>query len=154
MCLETRLNNFLMPANDENSPLKSIDNISLDYDLFNITYNAAANYENYKANYVAKSSFGCKIKSLIFITPKDHEEYHKIESKTKSQIIAEIKAIISDMPNQNISKVVMADVGKGESLKHGELVILYYEVRESLSEQQAAASVDMATEGEEEIVER
>ena len=58
------------------------------------------------------------------------------------------------MPNQNISKVVMADVGKGESLKHGELVILYYEVRESLLEQQAAASVDMATEGEEEIVER
>ena len=55
------------------------------------------------------------------------------------------------MPNQNISKVFTADVEKGERLKHGELVILYYEVRESLSEQQAAASVDMATEGEEEI---
>ena len=36
---ETRLNNFLMPANNENSPLKWIDNIPLDYDLFNIKYN-------------------------------------------------------------------------------------------------------------------
>ena len=143
-----------MLANDENSPLKSIDNIPLDYDLFNIKYNAAANYENYKANYVTKSSFGCKIKYLIFITPKNHEEYHKIESKTKSQIIAEIKAIISKMPNQNISKVFTADVGNSERLKHSELVILYYKVRESLSQQQAAASVDMAIEGEEEAVER
>ena len=50
------------------------------------------------------------------------------------------------MPNQNISKVFTADVGKGERLKHGELAILYYEVREILSEQQAASSVDMATE--------
>ena len=68
---ETRLNNFLMPANDENNPLKSIDDIPLDYDLLNIKYNAAANYKNYKANYVTKSSFGCEIKYPIFITPKD-----------------------------------------------------------------------------------
>ena len=58
------------------------------------------------------------------------------------------------MPNQNISKVFTADVGNSKRLKHSELVILYYEVRESLSEQQAAASVDMAIEGEEEVVER
>ena len=149
---ETRLNNFLMPANDENSPLKWIDNIPLDYDLFNIKYNAAANYKNYKSNYVTKSSFGCKIKYLIFVTPKDWEEYHKIEIQRKSQIIAEIKAIISEMPNQNISKIFPADVGKGERLKQGELVILYDEVRESLLEQQPAASVDRATQGEEEMV--
>ena len=149
---ETGLNNFLMPANDENSPLKWIDNIPLDYDLFNIKYNAAANYKNYRSNYVTKSSFGCKIKYPIFITPKDWEEYHKIEIQTKSQIIAEIKAIISEMPNQNISKIFTADVGKGERLKQGELVILYYEVRESLLEQQPTASVDRATQGEEEMV--
>ena len=58
------------------------------------------------------------------------------------------------MPNQNIGKVFTADIGKGKRSKHGELVILYHEVRESLLEQEAAALVDMATEGEDKIVER
>ena len=67
-----------MPANDENSPLKSIDKIPLDYDLFNIKYNAAANYENYKANYVTKSSFGCEIKYISDI-------YHSKELRRVQQ---------------------------------------------------------------------
>lgn len=36
------------------------------------------------------------------------------------------------VPNHDISNIFMADVGKGERPKHdSELVILYYEVRES-----------------------
>ena len=94
---ETKLNNFLMSANDDNSPLKSIDIIPLDYDLFNTKHNTAANYKNYKTNQVTGSSFDCKIKYPVLITPKDPEEYHTIESKTKSQFTAEIKAITSEI---------------------------------------------------------
>ena len=74
---ETRLKNLLIPV-------KSINNIPLDYDLFHINITLAGNYENYKTNYVTKSFFGCGIKHPIFITPKDREKYHEIESKTKS----------------------------------------------------------------------
>ena len=63
--------------------LVSIDGVTLDHNLTNIKYNAAENYSNYKENYFNTVSFGFDVKVPIFITPKEWEDYRKIENKKK-----------------------------------------------------------------------
>ena len=77
---EIRLNNLvlpsLIPAN-----LISIVGVLLDCDLWNIK-NAVENYKkNFFVNLYATMSYGCNIKVPIFITPKEREDYNKIENK-------------------------------------------------------------------------
>ena len=69
--------------------LVSIDGVTLDHNLTNIKYNAAENYSNYKENYFNTVSFGFDVKVPIFITPKEWEDYRKIENKKKKADICD-----------------------------------------------------------------
>ena len=75
---EIRLNNLVLSSLSP-THIISIDRVLLDCNLSNIKYNTAKNYEKYKNNYCATMPFRCNIKVLIFITPKEREEYNKIE---------------------------------------------------------------------------
>ena len=92
-------------------------------------------------------SYGCNIKLPIFMTPKEREEYNKIENKKKSEIVAEIKKNVAEMPDNDLASAFQKDCAKGERLKHHELVSLYCEVKESLTLQNALTSVE-PTDGE------
>ena len=48
------------------------------------------------------------------------------------------------MPDNDLASAFQKDCAKGERLKHHELVSLYYEVKESLTLQNALTSVEPA----------
>ena len=67
-------------------------------------------------------SFGCGVKVPIFITPKEREDYSKIENKKKVDTCDQIKKIIDEMPDNNLANGFRKDCGKGDHLKHSELL--------------------------------
>ena len=71
--------------------LVSIDGVTLDHNLSNIKYNAAENYSNYKENYFNTVSFGFDVKVPIFITPKEWEDYRKIENNKRKKLTSVMK---------------------------------------------------------------
>ena len=60
----------------------------------------------------------------IYHTKRD--EYKKIETKTKSYIIAEIKRILNKMPLQETVGEFEHKLEKGETLKKSELIDVFY----------------------------
>ena len=73
--------------------------------------------------------FGCKILNPAFITKYEQEESQKIENKTKKGIISEIKLLLVEMPTKETAIEMEFNLSKKEeSLKHQELIELYYSV--------------------------
>ena len=82
----------------------------------------------------------------VFITPKVRDEYNKIETKTKSYIIAEIKKkILNKMPLQETVGEFEHELEKGERLKKSELIDIFYEVEQRFNKESAEVTVEATT---------
>ena len=119
----------LVPNSFSSAELVPIDGVTLDHGLTNIKYNAAENYCNHKENYFNTMSFLC-----------EREDYSKIENKKRLAYVTKLTKIIDEMPDNDLSNGFRKDCGKGDRLKHSELVTLYYVVKESLAMQNTLSS--------------
>ena len=121
--------NILFKSPQCYSSLTSISNQILDNQLVNLKYVTIENYDNYKENYTKTNMFGCKILNPVFITKYEQKESQKIENKTKKEITSEIKLLLVEMPTKETAIEVEFNLPKKEeSLKHQELIELYYSV--------------------------
>ena len=114
------------------SDLKSVDGITLDYDLTNLKYNANENYNNYRDSYVRNGKFDCEIKIPIFMTPAEREHFNKIENLKKDEIAAEIPKLVSEVPDSEVPDSYLKGSKRWDRIKQEDLVSLYYEVKQSL----------------------
>ena len=124
------------------SQIKSIDGNPLDCEICDFRYNADENYKNYKNELKETQKFGCNILNPIFITPDERKEFNKIETKTKSKIIEEIKKVLSKMPSEETVKDIEQDLKKGEKLKKPELIDIFYDTERRLEQQLAEVEVE------------
>ena len=61
----------------------------------------------------------------VFITPKERDEYNKIETKTKSYIITEILKIFKKMPLLETVTEFQHKLEKGERLKKEKIIDIF-----------------------------
>ena len=142
MCREIRSLEYMTMSPENFSQIKSIDGNSLDCELCDFRYNADENYKNYKNELKETQKFGCNILNPIFITPDERKEFNKIETKTKSKIIEEIKKVLSKMPSEETVKDIEQDLKKGEKLKKPELIDIFYDTERRLEQQLAEVEVE------------
>lgn len=139
---EIRSLEYITMSPENFSQIKSIDGNPLDCEICDFRYNADENYKNYKNELKETQKFGCNILNPIFITPDERKEFNKIETKTKSKIIEEIKKVLSKMPSEETVKDIEQDLKKGEKLKKPELIDIFYDTERRLEQQLAEVEVE------------
>ena len=79
----------------------------------------------------------------VFITPKEREEYNKIETKTKCytswQKLKKIKQL-----QETVGEFEL-ELEKGERLKKNQLIDIFYEVEQRFSKESAEVAVEATT---------
>ena len=136
---------MLFSTNPHNfANLKSIECFDLDPDLVEIKYAAQDNYESYKAHFIDTGMYDAKIKTHVFVTEKERQEFNKIENKTKTEITIFIQQILSEMPDRDIAAAKQYELKKQK--KHSQLVSFYYELKSILENQQINTEIIEGTE--------
>lgn len=98
----------------------------------------------YKINAIHPGMYDAKIKTHVFVTEKEREEFNKIENKTKTEITAFIQQILSEMPDRDIADAKQCELKKQR--KHSQLVSFYYELKSILENQQTNVEIIEGTE--------
>ena len=128
-------------------PHKSLNGEPLDNLLHSIKSVGRRNYAAYKQNLSKVGKFGGVKLESVFISAESRTEHEKIENKTKAEIIAEIRNIITVMPNESIQDSYRSQVSNLKAtVKKSGLIELYYEVSLELEDQLAGEIIPDASD--------